>query len=293
MTKITIDAGHGGTDSGAGKNGLVEKVWVLEIAKKVEAHLKSAGHAVHMTRTTDKFVGLSQRALSANGNGSSIFVSIHFNAGGGQGYEDYRFLNSTDDKTVKLQNAIHSKVSATTSKYGLKNRGKKTDNFAVLRETSMPAILLEAGFCDSSDHKTLSRSDFKDAYALSIADGIQAYLGKKLVSNSATKPPVSNATTKTHTVVKGDTISDIAKKYKTTTDKIKALNPSIKDINKIAIGDKIKVNGTASTTHTVVKGDTVSDIAKKYGTTSEKIKKLNPKIKDINKIAIGEKIIVK
>lgn len=82
MTKIWIDAGHGGKDSGAVGNGLVEKDWVLTVAKQIQNELMKAGFEVGMTRTNDTFYELSDRAKKANSFKADLFISIHFNAGG-------------------------------------------------------------------------------------------------------------------------------------------------------------------------------------------------------------------
>src|SRR5690625_7648935 len=84
MTKIYIDAGHGGNDPGASGNGLKEKDLTLTIAKKVQAILKDYA-TVRMSRTTDKTLSLTQRTNDANSWGADYFLSIHINAGGGTG----------------------------------------------------------------------------------------------------------------------------------------------------------------------------------------------------------------
>ncbi|MBC1507731.1 N-acetylmuramoyl-L-alanine amidase [Listeria sp. FSL L7-1509] len=172
MTKIWIDAGHGGKDSGATGNGLVEKNWVLAISKQLEVDLTKAGFDVGMTRKNDTFYGLSNRAQRANNLKANLFISIHFNAGGGMGYEDYIFT-STPAKTKEIQKIIHKNVIAKVSKHGMRDRGMKKANFAVLRETAMDAILLEAGFCDSNDSAILKTSAFQRDFCLGIVKAVQ------------------------------------------------------------------------------------------------------------------------
>lgn len=112
------------------------------------------------------------------------------------------------------------------------------------------------------------------------------------LKGSAKKAPGS---TKTHTIKSGDTLSSIAKKYGTTVKNLQNLN-SISNPNKIYAGQKIKVTGDAKTSstkhHTVKSGDTVSGLAKKYGSSQADIKKWN-NIKDVNKIYVGQKLRVK
>ncbi|CZQ97871.1 N-acetylmuramoyl-L-alanine amidase [Trichococcus collinsii] len=191
--KIFIDDGHGGTDNGATGNGILEDAWNLEVCSMVEYELIALGHQVMSTRSTDIYVGLSERAIMANNWGAEIFISCHVNAGGGAGYEDfiYNALLSTDTDTPRLQDCIHASVTAVTNNYGLKNRGQKTANYAVLRETYMPAILLEAGFLDNgSDAAILKNNQFKKEYAHAVVVGILNYFG--LSSTVTPSTPIVN-----------------------------------------------------------------------------------------------------
>ncbi|MBC1760642.1 N-acetylmuramoyl-L-alanine amidase [Listeria ivanovii] len=153
-------------------NGLVEKNWVLAVAKLLQTELMNAGFEVGMTRTDDTFYELSKRAQRANSFKANLFISIHFNAGGGMGYEDYIFT-STPERTEEIQKIIHKKVIAKVSKHGMRDRGMKKANFAVLRETAMDAILLEAGFCDSSDAVILKTSAYQKDFCLGIVEAVK------------------------------------------------------------------------------------------------------------------------
>jgi len=170
MTKIYIDAGHGGNDPGSSGNGLKEKDVTLTIAKKVQALLK--GYAtVKMSRTTDKTLSLTQRTNDANNWGADYFLSIHINAGGGTGYEDYIYNGSVSNKTVSTRNTMHAEIIKQIS--DVRNRGKKTANFAVLRQTSMPAMLSENLFIDTkADADLLKSNAFLNKVAQGHANGI-------------------------------------------------------------------------------------------------------------------------
>lgn len=172
MTKIWIDAGHGGKDPGATGNSLVEKNWALTIAKQLETELVSAGFEVGMTRTNDTFLELSERAKRANSFKADLFLSIHFNAGGGKGYEDYIYT-SVPARTKTIQKVIHKNIMAKVTKHGIRDRGMKKANFAVLRETAMDAVLLEAGFCDSTDAAILKLNTYQRDYCLGIVAGLK------------------------------------------------------------------------------------------------------------------------
>src|SRR5690625_1323086 len=104
MVKIYIDAGHGGHDPGAVANGLREKDLTLKITKHVRDYLKNYNCSVRMSRTNDKTLSLAQRTNDANRWGADFFLSIHINAGGGTGYEDYIYNGlSNSSKTAKIR----------------------------------------------------------------------------------------------------------------------------------------------------------------------------------------------
>lgn len=111
------------------------------------------------------------------------------------------------------------------------------------------------------------------------------------------KPSTTKKVTKTYKVKSGDALSKLASKWGTTVKRLQELN-NIKDPNKIYIGQTLKYEASGSVEnikqyHTVVSGDNVTKIAKKYSTTVAAIKKLNPSIKDINKIYPKQKIRIK
>lgn len=186
MTKIWIDAGHGGKDPGASGNGLVEKNWVLATAKQLQTELVKAGFEVGMTRTNDTFLELRERAKKANGFKVDLFISLHFNAGGGKGYEDYIYT-SVPAKTVEMQKIIHRNIITKISKHGMTDRGMKKANFAVLRETAMDAILLEAGFCDSTDAFILNKKTYQTDFCLGVVAAVQEIFGALITKYRAGK----------------------------------------------------------------------------------------------------------
>ncbi|MGH3656386.1 MAG: N-acetylmuramoyl-L-alanine amidase, partial [Micromonosporaceae bacterium] len=121
---------------------------------------------------------LSYRSSDANSWGANRFVSIHINAGGGTGFESYRYT-STSSTTQAMHTTLHANVlSAMRSVAPVTDRGKKTANFHVLRETAMSAILTENLFIDrAADAALLKRADFITAVARGHANGIAAHLG--------------------------------------------------------------------------------------------------------------------
>ncbi|MCP2327092.1 N-acetylmuramoyl-L-alanine amidase [Hamadaea flava] len=178
--KVYLDPGHGGTDSGAVGNGLQEKALTLNIALQVRDILLAtySGVDIRMSRTTDATVSLQQRSDDANAWGADIFVSIHINSGGGTGFESYRYL-TTDAATQSLHSTVHANALAgMRTVASVTDRGLKTANFHVVRETNMPAILTENLFIDTvADANLLKNAAFLTADARGHAKGIATYLG--------------------------------------------------------------------------------------------------------------------
>lgn len=166
VKKIFIDAGHGGSDPGALGNGLKEKDIVLSIAQKLTGLFNAKGIQVSHSRYTDTSVGLAERAEMANNWGADLFISIHANAldgsGSAYGTECYTYPNSTAENK-RLSADIASSIS---SKLGTYNRGHREADFAVLRLTQMPSVLIETAFIDNSgdaDKLKNRQSDFAQA----------------------------------------------------------------------------------------------------------------------------------
>jgi len=116
----------------------------------------------------------------ANDYDANLFVSFHHNAGGGEGFESYVYPGLRNTKTGSIQDKIHAAIMGSYATHGLQKRGKKEADFAVLRETNMPAILLENLFLDSAmDTQYLKQSSFKEGLSLAIANGVLESLNKK------------------------------------------------------------------------------------------------------------------
>jgi N-acetylmuramoyl-L-alanine amidase len=167
MVRIVLDAGHGGTDSGAVGNGLREKDLTLNIVKKIGDMLKDyEGVEIIYTRTNDRFIELSERAAIANRAKADFFLSVHINAGGGTGFESYIFNGNVSAKTIAYQNVIHGEIVRAIG--NVTDRGKKRANYAVLRLTNMPAILTENLFIDNPNDAAKLKSE---QFLLQIAHG--------------------------------------------------------------------------------------------------------------------------
>lgn len=165
-------------------NGLKEKDLTLDISLKLNNLLKNYEVSTILTRDKDIDVGLSQRANIANSAKADFFVSVHINAGGGTGFESYRYPASSD-KTASIQAIIHRELAKFYEANGFIDRGIKTANYAVLRETKMPAILVENLFIDSvKDANFLKEEANKQAIARAICNGIVQAFGLKQKTES-------------------------------------------------------------------------------------------------------------
>lgn len=184
--KVFIDPGHGGADSGAvGVNNILEKDINLQVAKKVVELLKKQGLEVKLGRDTDKNMSLHERTTMANNWKADCFVSIHCNAFNkkAKGIETY----SLNEKTANLAKDIHAEV-LNTKAYNI-NRGTKTANFYVIKNTSMRACLIELAFIDNvEDIELLTKR--QDDFALGLARGICKHLNIEYIPQS-TNPPVN------------------------------------------------------------------------------------------------------
>jgi N-acetylmuramoyl-L-alanine amidase len=174
---IAIDAGHGGTDTGAINQqvGINEKTITLAIAQKLKKVLEDRGHSVRMTRSEDIFVELTRRAEIANTAGVEIFVSIHCNSAEtatATGMESYHYTDSAAGRVLATK--VHETMIAAFPTHT--NRGVKSANFVVLRETQMPACLVETEFISNNQQaQFLKDSANQQKIAVAIADGIKAY----------------------------------------------------------------------------------------------------------------------
>lgn len=176
LYSVTIDPGHGGSDVGAlSINKDYEKNFNLPLALTVRDILESRGIDVYMTRDTDKYVGLEERAIFANNLKTDIFVSIHNNSFTNEevnGIETFYFKTSTKGKELaeKVQNTLINNTKAN-------NRGAKVGDYLVLRQTNMPAILIECGFLtNKTELSKLKTKTYQDTLSYSIAYGILDYL---------------------------------------------------------------------------------------------------------------------
>lgn len=194
---VILDPGHGGHDSGAASLFGTEKNYALDVALRTRELLRAAGFHVLMTRSTDVFVPLEQRALMASRYPKALFISIHFNASGNgaSGVETYTLAprgvpsmaadgpalsdlvpctgNSRDAENIALACAAHATLVCNSAMF---DRGIKRARFVVLRDSATPGVLIEGGFLsNSSDARRIATPAYRQQMAGSILQAVQNY----------------------------------------------------------------------------------------------------------------------
>ncbi|MGL5713067.1 MAG: N-acetylmuramoyl-L-alanine amidase [Paraclostridium sp.] len=170
VKKVFIDPGHGGSDSGAIGNGLEEKDITLSMALNLGRALESKGISVNYSRKTDKYVSLESRASQANTFEADLFISLHCNSSeisSANGTECFTYANA-NIATKTLSRNVSNSIAKCLS---LVNRGAKDANFAVLRQSNMPAILIETAFISNpNDARKLEfrQNEFVSSIVLQI-----------------------------------------------------------------------------------------------------------------------------
>ncbi len=179
---IIIDAGHGGFDNGASFDGRREKDDTLRLALAVGERLEAAGFPVVFTRTTDVYQKPIDKATIANQSGGDFFVSIHRNSSALP--NQYNGVQTLVYNDVGIPAGLARNINAELEQIGFNNINvEERKDLAVLRRTSMPAILIEAGFINSDEDNQIFDQSF-DEMANAIAVGIANTVG---VSTDETK----------------------------------------------------------------------------------------------------------
>ena len=199
ITTICLDPGHGGKDPGNREGRQHEKTYSLLLAKELRSRMTAAGFRVLMTRSTDRFLDLGERARWAQQKGADLFLSLHFNSADGpggaavNGVEVYCLApagaastnargegatgsspgNRFDSKNMQLAYQLQKSL---VRKLGAEDRGVKRARFAVLRFAELPAALIEGGFMTHpGEAKKIYSSAYRQQMAQAILEATLAY----------------------------------------------------------------------------------------------------------------------
>lgn len=169
---VVIDPGHGGHDNGGQWGRVYEKHLALDTATRLEANLKRMGYQTVMTRRSDYFITLPDRVRTGNSYRNAIFVSIHFNYTWKEqvsGLETFYYSREGQRLAQYVQGSLvrHTRTV---------DRSAKFARFYVIRNSNLPAILVEGGFVSNETERTRMKSAyFRESIARGIAEGIQRY----------------------------------------------------------------------------------------------------------------------
>lgn len=182
---VMIDPGHGGKDPGARsrvKPVQEEKQLALATAKFVQTYLQQLGMRAQLTRSDDTFLELKERVSLAKKAQADLFVSVHYNSTPdpetkAQGVEVFYYQSDKEPQRAGLSKALgHDVLKQIVAHTKSHSRGVKHGNFHVIRETTMPAILVEGGFLNNSQEvERIKQTSFQKELAWGIARGIVDY----------------------------------------------------------------------------------------------------------------------
>ena len=179
---VYLDPGHGGKDIGAQNPKLQEKRLTLDIAKRTERLLLAWGYPVRLSRTRDVAVSLQKRVLLAERRSAAVFVSIHINSSPRRdttGAEVFYYATKAKNSSERISSSKRlgtSILKALCQKLPTASRGLKDGDFYVIRETTMPSVLVEAAFMtNSKDALQLAAPTHRQRIARAIASGIDDF----------------------------------------------------------------------------------------------------------------------
>lgn len=197
LRTIMLDPGHGGRDLGYQSGTIAEKRLTLLLAQQVRAKLRAAGYRVVMTRQRDVYLELPERSALANREKADLFLSLHFNAAPDRAIRGAEVFCLTPNgaasthapRTEVLRETLPGHQHGTRSlllayqvqkalveRAGLADRGVKHARFAVLRDLTMPGILIEAGFLSSPEEaRQIANPKHREKLAAAIVAGVEQY----------------------------------------------------------------------------------------------------------------------
>ena len=276
VRKVIIDPGHGGTDSGATGNNLLEKDYNLLISKYMYDRFKELGIPVAITRDSDTTLSPTDRVntiLNKFGNSSDIIlISNHVNSGGGEGAEVIYALRNRDTLARRILENIGS-TGQETRKYYQRRLPSDTskDYYFIHRNTgNLEPLIVEYGFIDNTKDVEFLKENYKEL-AEAVISAVANYIGVPYT-------PPEEITTNTYVVQKGDSLYSIANKLGTTVSELKKENNLTS--NTLQIGEVLRIPTKEiyegeENVYIVQKGDTLYSVAMANNTTVDELKRIN------------------
>ena len=276
VRKVIIDPGHGGTDSGATGNNLLEKDYNLLISKYMYDRFKELGVPVAITRESDTTLSPTDRVntiLNKFGNSSDvILISNHVNSGGGEGAEVIYALRNRDTLAKRILENIGA-TGQTIRKYYQRRLPSDTskDYYFIHRNTgNLEPLIVEYGFIDNTKDVEFLKENYKELAEAVIA-AVANYIGVPYT-------PPEGITTNTYVVQKGDSLYSIANKLGTTVSELKKENNLT--TNTLQIGEVLRIPTKEiyegeENVYIVQKGDTLYSVAMANNTTVDELKRIN------------------
>jgi len=291
LVGIIVDSGHGGLDSGAVGNGLLEKDLTLQAGKYMYNRLQELGIPSVLTREDDSYLPKADRIKKVlslyNNSPNTILVSNHINAGGAEGAEIvYSLKNDSTLADLALQYIGDAgQIKRKAYQRRLPENPNK-DYYYILRESgNTEPILVEYGFIDNAKDANKLRNNLTD-YVEGVVKALAEYTGYPYT------PPKSDMTNN-YIVKKGDTLYSISRKFNIPVDTIKRLNNLTS--NTLKIGQVLKLEEDQDLPNTtgkyiVKRGDTLYSISRRFSIPVDTIKQLN-NLTD-NALTVGQKLIL-
>ena len=289
---IIVDAGHGGIDSGAVGNNLLEKDLTLKAATYMYQRLKELGIPTKITRDNDEYLPKDERIRRIknlyNNSPNTILVSNHINAGGGEGAEVVYSLKNNSTLADLVLNNIGEAGQIKRKAYQRRlPESPNKDYYYILRETgNTEPILVEYGFIDNQRDATKLRNNLED-YVEAVVKALAEYTGYPY-----TPPTITPTTVEYYTVQRGDTLYSISRKFNVPVDRIKEINNLTS--NNISIGQRIYLTDnnepTTNNNYIVKRGDTLYSIARDNNISVEELKRINNITN--NNIYPGQELII-
>lgn len=170
---IVIDPGHGGRDEGAaGANGTIEKDLTMNASLLLSEKLTTAGFNVVLTRASDEYVSLQDRAELAYIENADVFISLHFDSiedSTVHGHTTYYYY----DNEMKLAETVHNHI---TNAINISDRGVRYGDYYVLRDNQQPSILLELGYLSNpAEEDIIKTNTYMDKITNAIEKGLVEY----------------------------------------------------------------------------------------------------------------------